>query len=93
MRVRHAASAVAMLTVLGLAGCSDDPDPVAPAPAPAVSITPSADGASSGPGAPAASAASAEPGTPATEGTATAKPPKKGGGAGQGPFGKTTATP
>jgi hypothetical protein len=88
MRLRHATLAVAVLTVLSVAGCGDDSDDPAPvAPAPSVSAGPSTDGALGGP------AASADPGTPPTEGTSTAKPPKKGGGAAQGPAGKPAATP
>lgn len=91
MRVRHATLAVAVLTVLGLAACGDDPEPVAPAPA--VSTTPSADGALGGTDNPDAPGASARPSTPPTEGTSTVKPPKKGGEPAQGPAGKSTTTP
>jgi hypothetical protein len=85
MRLRHAAMAAAMLTMLSVAGCGDDADDKAPvAPAPSVSVAPSAAA-----GAPDAPGASAEPGAVPTEGIASAKPPKPGEGAAQGPAGKT----
>ena len=91
MRLRHAALAIAALTLLGVTACGDDPDDAAPA-APVSSVP----AGLSAPGTPRPSAAvgtSADPGTPPTEGTATAKPPSKGGEAAQGPAGKPTSTP
>jgi hypothetical protein len=93
MRLRRTTLAIAALTLSGLAGCGDDagagdkgtPNP----PAPAVSASASAVG---GLGDPAATA-STVPGAQPTEGTSTQKPPKKGGGANQGPAGKRAGSP
>ncbi|WP_433722700.1 hypothetical protein ACQP2Y_44555 [Actinoplanes sp. CA-051413] len=94
MRLRHATLAVVTLTLLGVAGCGDDSDDKAPAAqAPGASAGPSADGGLGGPGASAAPGSSAAPGTSPTEGTSAAKPPKKGGGAAQGPAGKPVVSP
>ncbi|MEU7903197.1 hypothetical protein [Actinoplanes sp. NPDC049118] len=60
MRFRHATLAVAMLTVLGVAGCGDDPDDRA--------LGAFTDGAPGGP------SASADPGAPNVESTSAAKP-------------------
>ncbi|GAA3338912.1 hypothetical protein GCM10020358_20730 [Amorphoplanes nipponensis] len=93
MRLRHATLAVAALTLLGVAACGDDSDDKgSAAPAAGVSAGPSAGGALGGPGASAAPGASA-PGIPPTEGTSPTKPPKKGGGAAQGPAGKPKISP
>jgi hypothetical protein len=91
MRFRHATLAVAALTVLGVAACGDDPDDgVTPAaPAPGVSVAASAGSGDT----PTQPGSSANPNTPPTEGTSTAKPPKKGGGAAQGPAGKPAGSP
>jgi len=88
MRHRRAALAVAAFTLLGVAACGDDPDEKeSPSSVPT--------GASAGAPAPGASTGtSAAPGTPAdpsatpTEGTASKKPPKKGGEPNQGPVGR-----
>ncbi|WP_125811034.1 hypothetical protein [Actinoplanes sp. ATCC 53533] len=93
MRLRHATLAIATLTLLGVAACGDTNDPAPAAPAPSVSAVPSTGGEPGGPGASAGPASSADPGTPPTEGTSTAKPPKKGSEAVQGPAGKTATTP
>ena len=91
MRLRHAALAVAALTVLSVAGCGDDSDDKAPvAPAPSVSTGPSI--AVEAPGGADAGGASTDPGTPPTEGTSSQQPPKKGEAA-QGPAGKPATTP
>ncbi|BCJ53726.1 hypothetical protein Asp14428_52010 [Actinoplanes sp. NBRC 14428] len=87
MRHRRVALAVAALTLLGVAACGDDSDDKG---TPAF-VTPGASAGPSGPAAPTGSAApggSASPGAKPTEGTATQKPPKKGGGANQGPVGR-----
>lgn len=91
MRLRRATLAIAALSLLGVAACGDDSEDKAGQPA----FVDASTGASAGaaPGAP--GGASAGPGggsgtgpsTPAGEGTATVKPPKKGGGAKQGPAG------
>ena len=94
MRLRHATLAVAALTLLGVAGCGDDPEDKAPAAAAAgASAGPSADGGLGGPGSSAAPGTSADPGTPPTEGTSPTKPPKRSGGAAQGPAGKPKKSP
>jgi hypothetical protein len=91
MRFRHATLAIAALTVFGAGACSDDPEVATPAATPGASVPASAGAAALGePG------ASASPGTPPTEGTSTAKPPKKSGGgskARQGPAGKPAGSP
>lgn len=90
MRFRHATLAVAALTVFGVTACGDDPEAATPpAPAPGASVTASTDAALGAPG------SSASPSTPPTEGTSTAKPPKKGKGgtAQQGPAGKPAGSP
>jgi hypothetical protein len=89
MRFRHATLAVAALTVFGVTACSDDPEDATPAaPAPGASVAASADASLGDPG------ASASPSTPPTEGTSTAKPPKKGSGdTAQGPAGKPAGSP
>ena len=81
MRLRHATLAVATLTLLAVAGCGDDSDDKAPAAQPpGASAGPSADGGLGGPG------ASRSPTAPGT-------PPRKGGGATQGPAGKPAVSP
>ncbi|MEV4635943.1 hypothetical protein AB0J80_01190 [Actinoplanes sp. NPDC049548] len=88
MRHRRAAMAVAALTLLGVAACSDDADDKGPA-----SVTPGVSAGASPSAVPGTSSAApgespAAPGGKPTEGTASKKPPKKGGGAVQGPAGR-----
>jgi hypothetical protein len=93
MRLRRATLAIAALSLLGVAACGDDSEDKATPPAFVDASTGA--GVSAAPGAPGApGGASAGPGGTATlpssapgEGTSTAKPPKKGGGAKQGPAG------
>jgi hypothetical protein len=84
---RSAALAVAAFTLLGIAACGDDDSKDG-----TTFVTPTASAGAPGPGAsagtPAGPGGSATPtGTP-TEGTASQKPPKKGGKANQGPVGR-----
>jgi hypothetical protein len=94
MRLRHATLAIAALTMLGVAGCGDDPDdtPAPGTPAPGASVAASGTGAPGDPSAPAGDT-SASPTTPPTEGTVPSKAPKKGGEANQGPAGRGAGSP
>ncbi|ROP31636.1 hypothetical protein [Couchioplanes caeruleus] len=91
MRLRHAAPVLAALTLLGLAACGDDPDDKGTPPPvpPAVSVGASPAAASGG--TPGASGRPASPQDAPTEGTSSQRPPKKDGGALQGPVGRSVA--